>query len=34
MTPHALDIPEDPVQLPGWLEGHLTGLDLARLVAG
>jgi hypothetical protein len=30
---YAFDIPDDPSHLPAWLEGHLTGLDLAGLVA-
>jgi hypothetical protein len=29
----AMDIPDDPAELPGWLERHLVGLDLAALVA-
>lgn len=29
----ALDIPDDPAALPGWLDRHLVGLDLAALVA-
>ncbi len=29
----ALDIPDDSAALAGWLEGHLTGLDLGLLVA-
>ena len=33
MSLHAMEIPDDPAQLPGWLEGHLLGLDLAELVA-
>jgi hypothetical protein len=33
MNLHALDIPEDPARMPAWLERHLSGLDLARLVA-
>jgi len=33
MNLHALDIPEDPAQMPAWIERHLAGLDLARLVA-
>src|SRR2546421_7439834 len=33
MTLYALDIPDDPAQLPGWLERHLVGLDLGALVA-
>src|SRR5262245_17287775 len=34
MSLHAMEIPDDPAQLPGWLEGHLLGLGLAELVAG
>jgi hypothetical protein len=30
---YVMDIPDDPAELPGWLERHLTGLDLAALVA-
>ena len=33
MRLHALEIPDDPAELPGWLERQLTGLDLAALVA-
>jgi hypothetical protein len=33
MMLHALEIPDDPAELPGWLERHLMGLDLAALVA-
>lgn len=33
MRLHALGIPDDPAELPGWLEQHLVGLDLAALVA-
>jgi hypothetical protein len=33
MNLQALDIPEDPAQLPAWIERQLTGFDLARLVA-
>src|SRR5262249_6246427 len=33
MSLHAMHIPDDPAQLPAWLEGHLLGLDLAGLVA-
>lgn len=33
MRVHALDIPDDPAQLPAWLERHLVGLDLAALIA-
>ena len=33
MTLHSLEIPDDPVQLPRWLENHIVGLDLAPLVA-
>ncbi len=33
MTIHVLDIPDDPAQLPRWLEQKLVGLDLAALVA-
>jgi hypothetical protein len=29
----ATEIPDDPADLPGWLERQLVGLDLARLVA-
>jgi len=29
----ALDIPDDPELLAGWLEGHLMGTDLQELVA-
>ena len=29
----ALEIPDDPALLPGWLEEHLVGTDLAALVA-
>jgi hypothetical protein len=29
----ALEIPDDPALLPGWLEGHLVSTDLAALVA-
>jgi hypothetical protein len=29
----ALEIPDDPVELAGWLERHLVGPDLAALVA-
>jgi hypothetical protein len=29
----ALDIPDDPTALPGWLERHLVGRELATLVA-
>lgn len=29
----ALEIPDDAADLAGWLEGHLTGLDLGMLVA-
>ncbi|MBV8129008.1 MAG: hypothetical protein JO114_15275 [Planctomycetaceae bacterium] len=29
----ALEIPDDPALLPGWLEGHLVNTDLAALVA-
>jgi len=29
----ALEIPDDPALLPGWLEGHLVNPDLAALVA-
>ena len=29
----ALEIPEDPALLPGWLEEHLVSTDLAALVA-
>src|SRR5437868_494885 len=29
----ALEIPDDPADLPGWLEGQLLGFDLAALVA-
>jgi hypothetical protein len=29
----ALEIPDDAADLPGWLEGHLVGLDLSALVA-
>ena len=32
MSVFALDIPDDPAQLSGWLERHLVGLDLAQLV--
>src|SRR5438105_2162472 len=28
----AMNIPDDPARLPGWLEQHLVGLDLAALV--
>jgi hypothetical protein len=28
-----MDTPDDPAHLPGWLERHLVGLDLAALVA-
>ncbi len=33
MMLHVIDIPDDPTELPGWLERHLAGLDLAALVA-
>ncbi|MEJ7636408.1 MAG: hypothetical protein WKF75_00070 [Singulisphaera sp.] len=33
MKLHVAGLPEDPAALPGWLEGHLVGLDLAALVA-
>jgi hypothetical protein len=33
MNLHALEIPEDPNQLPGWLDRHLCGPDLGELVA-
>lgn len=33
MTILAMDIPDDPAGLPGWLERHLVGLELAALVA-
>lgn len=33
MKLYAPDIPDDPAELPGWLERHLTGLDLAALVS-
>jgi hypothetical protein len=33
MTWRALEIPDDPARLAPWLEGHLIGPDLARLVA-
>lgn len=29
----ALDLPDDPARLPGWLERHLVGMHLAELVA-
>ena len=29
----AVEIPDDPPLLPGWLEEHLVGTDLAALVA-
>ncbi len=29
----ALEIPDEPSELPGWIEGQLLGLDLAALVA-
>jgi hypothetical protein len=29
----ALDLPDDPTELPGWLERQLVGLDLAELEA-
>lgn len=32
MKLHTFDIPDDPALLPRWLEQHLMGLDLARLV--
>jgi hypothetical protein len=33
MKLHVFDIPDDPAQLPRWLEEHLVGPDLAELVA-
>jgi hypothetical protein len=33
MILYALDIPDDPARLPGWLERHLVGMHLAELVA-
>jgi hypothetical protein len=33
MTLHALEIPDEPSQLPDWLERQLTGRDLALVVA-
>jgi hypothetical protein len=33
MTLVAMTLPDDPAELAGWLERHLAGLDLARLVA-
>ena len=29
----AMNIPDDPAALPGWLESHLVGPDLGRLTA-
>ena len=29
----ALDMPDDPQLIPGWLERHLMGLELGELVA-
>jgi len=29
----ALEIPDEPAELPGWIEGQMLGLDLAALVA-
>ena len=34
MTLIALDIPDSDAELPSWLEGRLTGLDLADAIAG
>jgi hypothetical protein len=33
MSLHAMEIPDEPAQLPAWLEGHLRGPYLAELVA-
>lgn len=33
MMLHALEIPDEPAELSGWLERHLVGPDLAALVA-
>lgn len=33
MTVLALEIPDDPADLPAWLDGHLVGPDLSALVA-
>jgi hypothetical protein len=32
MNLDALDIPDDPAQVPAWLEHHVMGLDLGQLV--
>lgn len=33
MRIHALDIPDDPAQLPAWLDRHLAGPHLGELIA-